>query len=282
MTNSDKNYWHRYTEEYEMVFKENNHPINILELGIFRGESIKWLIEKFPNSNIFGADILDIQEEWPRSNKVKYFHVDQGEITTIKKLFSDIAEELDLIIEDGSHRPQHQKNCFIEGIKHLTDGGIYILEDLHTSHPSHSHYQEHIIKTLPLYIQSFLSILKKIKFTSLRKLLIDKFIKNKQFFGPLHLLLYFEQKLKLNIDLEETQLIEISKNSLFSKEEILFLYEKIKFIKIYRRSTLPLKCYSCGNSNFNYNLLKCSCGADVYAESDSISAIIKTKENVDQ
>jgi hypothetical protein len=40
----------------------------------------------------------------------------------------------DLIIEDGSHVPRHQADCLRFGFSALNPGGIYLLEDIHTSY----------------------------------------------------------------------------------------------------------------------------------------------------
>lgn len=106
---SDKQYWHRYLPVYEARFKTLNNCNKILEFGVFKGESIRWLNDLFPGAEIYGSDILDVLPEWPVSENIKYFHVDQGDVNSIKGLFQQINGDLDLIIEDGSHLPEHQK-----------------------------------------------------------------------------------------------------------------------------------------------------------------------------
>jgi hypothetical protein len=277
MENSDKYYWHRYIEEYNAVFREIKTPANILEFGILKGDSIRWLLGKFPAANIYGADILPTQDSWPKSDRTKYFQMDQGQVGLIEKLFNTIPEKLDLIIEDGSHLPQHQKNCLIEGLKNINSGGVYILEDLHTSHPSHPYYQNYAVNSLSYFSKISLKLLGKLGFMRIKQYLIAALVKDVSYIGPFHLLLFIEKKLKENKFIEDSLLDELSKKSLFSKDEIIFLFEKISTIQIYKRTTLPLKCYNCQTSNFDYHLLRCKCGADLYSECDSISAIIRLK-----
>lgn len=252
---SDKEYWHRYMPIYEEKLKNLGRCNKILEFGVLKGDSIRWLHSTFPNADIYGCDILDIQPEWPASNNIKYFYVDQGNPNSIKGVFEKISQRLDLIIEDGSHQPQHQKNCFAESLKHLSPGGMYILEDIHTSHPGHPYYRE-----------SFSGRLFKL------------FKKNKPgYIGPLHLLLCLEHFISNERELDENTLNEISKNSLFTREEIIFIFQKTATIEINKRATLPHKCYSCNSTDFNYHTLKCTCGADIYSGYDSMTAIITMK-----
>jgi hypothetical protein len=54
------------------------------------------------------------------------------------------------------------------------------------------------------------------------------------------------------------------------------LAEKLKAqnIEIYKRTILPDYCYSCKKNEFDYISLRCKCGTDLYASSDSMTAII--------
>lgn len=127
---SDKFFWHHYVEFYEKFF-QNRDFLNIAEIGIFKGNSIKWLMNRFPNSKIIAADILPVQSEWPVSDRVTYFNIDQTYRDQIGSFFS--TGIFDLIIEDGSHLPHHQVNSLLEGFPRLSSKGLYILEDIHTS-----------------------------------------------------------------------------------------------------------------------------------------------------
>ena len=139
---SDKEYWHRYIPMYEEALNKLTNCNRILEFGVFKGDSIRWINNKYPNAEIYGCDILSVQPEWTIAENIKYYYVDQGKLETIKDVFASIGNKLDLIIEDGSHFPEHQRNCLIEGLKHMNKGGIFILEDLHTSLPDHQYYKK--------------------------------------------------------------------------------------------------------------------------------------------
>lgn len=130
MTDSDKFFWHGYIDFYEKFFQDRKFPV-IAEFGLFKGDSIRWLLHRFPEAKIYGADILPTQPTWPRDERVSYFRLDQANVPEIREFLSQ--NRFDLIIEDGSHIPKHQVNCLIEGMRVLNSGGIYILEDIHTS-----------------------------------------------------------------------------------------------------------------------------------------------------
>ena len=127
---SDKIFWHGYIDFYEKWFEGRDFPV-IAEFGVFKGDSIRWFLNRFPNSKIYAADILPLQECWPKDNRFKFMQLDQENVDEIKMFLS--LDKFDLIIEDGSHIPQHQVNCLIEGMRVLNSGGLYILEDIHTS-----------------------------------------------------------------------------------------------------------------------------------------------------
>lgn len=241
---SDKEYWHRYISFYEEELTSLSCH-NVLEFGVWKGASIRWLMQKYHSANIYGADILDLQSSWPQDARVRYLQADQGDVHQIREVFSVIDVELDLVIEDGSHIPEHQRNCLVESINHIRKGGVYILEDIHTSHPHHPYFK-----------------------------------KSKNFFkpllGPLHLLLGLEHIMSLSGDVKK-RLSGLSVNSLFTLEEVQNLYDRIYSIKIYKRTLLPSRCYSCGYDVFNYLELRCQCGAHLYAETDSMSALIVVK-----
>jgi hypothetical protein len=276
LNGSDKQYWHRFLPLYEKELGKVNEVKKILEFGVFKGDSIRWLKNKYPKANIFGGDILPVQNEWPLSPFVEYIRVDQGDINGIERLFQKVGKDIDLLIEDGSHFPEHQKNCLILGIEHMSSGGLYILEDLHTSHPEHPYYKNTLFEFLSKEKIRILKLLKIIFWGSrIYSFLLEKLTRGQKFIGCLHLLLCFEHLKKIGKDLDENLLLDLSSKSLFTPKEIETIFNKIDSIKIYKRSTLPHKCYVCGSVNYNFHLLKCSCGVDIYSNSDSMAAIIR-------
>ncbi len=120
---------HNYTEKYEKYFSViKNSKLKILEIGIQNGYSLKTWKEYFPNSEIFGVDIIDCK------------HMEEERITTLQGSQTDtvflakINEEygpFDIIIDDGSHNNNDMTISFDFLFPLLRQGGLYVVEDLH-------------------------------------------------------------------------------------------------------------------------------------------------------
>jgi hypothetical protein len=82
---------------------------------------------------IFGIDILQECMRFERNN-VRIFIGDQSDNSFLEMISSKLGD-LDIIIDDGSHIPRHQINTFkLLFFKNLRPGGIYFVEDCHTSY----------------------------------------------------------------------------------------------------------------------------------------------------
>lgn len=137
--------WHNYGYIYNYILecfvgKESR----FLEVGIgtnfidvpssmkasgIPGASLRAWREFFINASIHGADVdrrILFQEK-----DISTFFVDQLDLGTIDKLFSEIREEnFDIIIDDGLHTMQANLNLLSKGINMLRNDGIYIVEDV--------------------------------------------------------------------------------------------------------------------------------------------------------
>jgi len=133
---TDKAYWHRYTDFYSKFFKEKKElPNVILEIGISTGASIKMLHKYFNRSIIYCMDIKEecVENAKQISKRVKPFLCDQGNKTQMTTSIMNLNTSFDIIIDDGSHHPAHQKLTLETLFPFLNPGGIYICEDIHTS-----------------------------------------------------------------------------------------------------------------------------------------------------
>jgi hypothetical protein len=255
---SDKVYWHQFDEFYFNNIKIN--PKNILEIGIANGNSIRLFRDKYPFAKIFGFDIIEQQNSWPVDDNIFYYRADQGDVAGFRALMSGINEKFDLIIDDGSHDPFHQKTSLIECLAFINDGGIYVLEDLHTSHFKHHLYIQRGLKDFPEKKQWFNFYKKSKGFNN--------------YFGPLHCLLFLDFHLRKKSEVISSGSIDFNK-SLFSLPEIELLLKKVKSIEFFKRLRLPYYCYNCKTSDFNFSTLQCNCGTDLYSETDSMTSLIK-------
>lgn len=127
---TDKMYHHGYHRFYSNIIKKDIKQM--LEIGIYTGSSLKMWLEYLPECYIWGIDINMEQ----KGDKFTILKCDQSNINDLNESVSKIGENnLELIIDDGSHIPEHQIltfSVFFE--KLLKSGGIYIIEDIETSY----------------------------------------------------------------------------------------------------------------------------------------------------
>lgn len=121
---TDKATDHGFLKSYHEAFKNIRFDIkSVLEIGVWKGESINMWLEYFPNAIISCVDIDDKTHLFRGNNRVKFYRICQSNFIP--------NEQYDIIIDDGSHRMADQQQTF----KNLYDkcNKIYIIEDLHTS-----------------------------------------------------------------------------------------------------------------------------------------------------
>jgi len=118
---------HNYVKIYEQYFnKRKNENLNILEIGVAGGKSMKLWEEYFPNSNIYGIDIDKNCKQF-ETERIKIVICDQKDIDKIKNLNINF----DIIIDDGSHLIEDIVFSFENLINFVNPNSIYIIEDLH-------------------------------------------------------------------------------------------------------------------------------------------------------
>lgn len=123
--NKPEHYLEIYTELFEPLREKK---LEILEIGVQRGGSIKILETYFPFSTITGLDtkLSLCQYSGPR---IKLVEGDQADVETLEAL-----GEFDIVIDDGGHTMNQQQTSFKIIYPKLKENGIYIIEDLHTSY----------------------------------------------------------------------------------------------------------------------------------------------------
>ena len=243
---SDKAYWHQYVAFYDQHFPTSAN--RIVEFGVLNGASIHWLLQRYPQAHITGIDILPIQPQWPRDERVRYVQMDQGNRAAIHAFFS-VHNGFDLIIEDGSHFIAHQHNCLLEALGSVRSGGLYVLEDAQTCLPTHPFYRE----------------------------AQQKQGSNAPLATALSVLLALEHLRKLDRRIDLVVAENIAGSGFITPQEVIQLDAMIETISIYQRTTLPNRCYSCGTTDYDYKALKCRCGIDTFSRGDSMACLIRKR-----
>lgn len=124
---------HEYLDIYEkFVSRYKNEKMNVLEIGVLNGASLKLWKEYFKYSTIYGLDIdprcIKFNEE-----RIKIYIGSQDDEDVLSKIIDD-ANTLKIIIDDGSHVNSMTLKTFDILFNHLDKGGLYIIEDLETSY----------------------------------------------------------------------------------------------------------------------------------------------------
>lgn len=128
-TNTDKAYCHKFCDFYEQNLNKNISKL--WEIGILDGASLQMWSEYYPNAQIIGFDIED-KSLLKLNNNITIKQLDQGNKEQLKKLANE-NNNIDIIIDDGSHIIEHQIMTFEILFSSLKSNGQFIIEDLHTS-----------------------------------------------------------------------------------------------------------------------------------------------------
>lgn len=127
---------HNYGEFYEKYFSNlrSNNLVLGLEIGICRGSSLKVFSEYFPNIYMVGLDIDD--KSYLQTPNISTGILDQSDENSLKLFYDHCVQNnhyFDFILDDGSHHMKDQQITLGYLFPLLKPGGIYIMEDLHTS-----------------------------------------------------------------------------------------------------------------------------------------------------
>ena len=150
--NTDKNNtFHNYSRQYERVFSEfRDKPVKYLELGVFKGESIKAMREVFKNAKcIVGVDITpDCKKYDDPTNNIFVEIGNATDMSFIEKI-NEKYGPFDIILDDASHTNVDVIKSFEIMFPLLNDNGIYIVEDtitykeprfINKNYPNHLEY----------------------------------------------------------------------------------------------------------------------------------------------
>lgn len=131
---SDK--WTHNLLAYQKIFSElRSKKINLLEIGIQNGGSLDVWAEYFYKANlIVGCDINPLVKKLVYTQeKIKVVVGDANSDKALQDV-KTLADQFDIIIDDGSHTSKDIVTSFFKYFPLLKEGGIYVVEDLHASY----------------------------------------------------------------------------------------------------------------------------------------------------
>lgn len=123
-----------YLNIYEKFFSRfKGLKPSVLEIGVCHGGSLELWRDFFgEGSCINGLDINPKCKE-AESEQISVFIGDQADISFLEHVINTVGS-LDIIIDDGGHTMNQQTTTFNYLFPKLSNGGLYVCEDLHTSY----------------------------------------------------------------------------------------------------------------------------------------------------
>ncbi len=126
--------WLHYLPIYDQIFAPFvGRPVRFLEIGVSKGGSLRMWRKLFgPEAVIFGVDVdercaaLDGEAASVRIGS-------QADPAFLRRVFDEMGG-LDIVLDDGSHHASHQRISYETLFPLLGQGGLYVIEDMHTAY----------------------------------------------------------------------------------------------------------------------------------------------------
>jgi len=131
--------WTHYLGIYEMYLSRvreaiSSDGVRLIEIGVAEGGSLEVWRKYFGiNSKVVGIDIAP-EVRGVLDEGIKVVTGSQTDIAVLEKGVRILGGSVDVVIDDGSHRGRDQVESFEYLWPKLNHGGVYIVEDLHTSY----------------------------------------------------------------------------------------------------------------------------------------------------
>ena len=124
-----------YTVFYDALFRsQKNSALNIAELGVLEGSSLRMWKDYFTNANIVGFDndndFLERYKCMYGLERVSLYPMDVHSEESIYNAFLETGRQYDIIIEDTTHQFQDQIRVIFKAYEFLKPGGVLIIEDI--------------------------------------------------------------------------------------------------------------------------------------------------------
>lgn len=127
-TKTDKSFAHQYLHVYEALFEPVRSEVkDVLEIGIYTGESHRMWRDYFHNAQIYGFDVLDICGGMIGEERITAYFLDaysQDAVNLHSKILYDV------VIDDGPHSLESQLFCVEYYSNRLANNGILVVEDI--------------------------------------------------------------------------------------------------------------------------------------------------------
>lgn len=140
---TDKAGVHHYTQHYERHLGPlRGESFTLLEIGIGGyakegkgGASLRMWKAFFPRVRVVGLDVQD--KSFVDEPGISTYRGSQVDEQVLRRIFDDagsVGSEVKVVIDDGSHRPEHVRETFRMVFPWLPTGATYVIEDTQTSY----------------------------------------------------------------------------------------------------------------------------------------------------
>lgn len=126
--------WMHYFDVYHRHFQAfRNKPVTIVEFGVSHGGSLQmWKSYFGPHARIIGIDINPKCAALAEP-QIEIMIGDQDDREFLRTVAAR-AGAIDVLIEDGGHTMTQQISTFEELWPNIADGGVFLMEDLHSNY----------------------------------------------------------------------------------------------------------------------------------------------------
>lgn len=140
--------WDHYLDLYDRHLRQFRHrAVHVLEIGVYSGGSLEMWREYFgPGSRRYGVDLEEACLRY-QDDSTRIFIGDQADRGFWSRFRIEVPE-LDVVIDDGGHRPVQQRVSLEELLPHLRPGGVYICEDVQGCHNHFAAYVAGLVQGL--------------------------------------------------------------------------------------------------------------------------------------
>lgn len=155
---TDKNTIHSYLELYQKLMESKRLTAkNILEVGIFKGGSVKLWHDFFINADIYALDIISINEVWDEIKDKERIHLytstDAYNEKFVQNEFIDKDLCFDIVLDDGPHTLESMCK-FIELYTPLvSSNGLLIIEDVQSPE-----WILKLVDKVPEYLKNYIKV----------------------------------------------------------------------------------------------------------------------------
>lgn len=132
----DRHHYERYYERWLAPYRQKSGA-SLLEIGAEHGRSLKMWSDYFTDPSLilglaYGRNSDGVEERSQDLKAVSVYRGDQSSPETMAYLRS--RGPFDVIIDDGSHVPDHMVYSFFSLWNSVKPGGIFVVEDLETNY----------------------------------------------------------------------------------------------------------------------------------------------------